>query len=100
MDDPLIFRLLATGTLLVASVFIVGFLRDPWWRSQFGQSVMVMAIGLWLFALQTVLVQYLGPDYPHRQAVRIFAQSLIPLALTQRTWVLLHAQWRDRRRAR
>lgn len=94
MDDPLIFRILATATLVVASLFIALFAREPWWKQPFGQSVMIMGCAIWLHALAATLRQWLGLDYPGRDLIRGFAQAGLLFAMAQRLVVL----WRARHR--
>ena len=98
MGDPLVFKVLTGGTLLVTTIFIALFAREPWLRARFGQSVMVLSIGLWLFALTSTLRNWLGDDYAGRNAVRVGAQSLTLVAMLIRTVVLARAQWRERKR--
>lgn len=101
MEDPLIFKILSTITLVASIAFIIAFARDRggWWRkSELGRSLMVMTIGVGLFALTSFLRQWLGDSYIGRQELRIFAQLLIAFGVTSRLWVLLKAQWTERHR--
>lgn len=100
MDDPLIFKVLATTTLMVTSVFIPLFWAEPWRRNWYGVSVMWMAVGLWLFALAAVLRQWLGLEYSLRQEIRIAAQGFVLFAMAERTWELVVIKWRRARKKR
>lgn len=85
MEDPLIFKVLSTGSFIVCSVFIPMFLPENWRRSFYGQSVIILALGIWLLTLASVLRQWLGMEYPGRQAIRIAGQGFIFIAMLERT---------------
>lgn len=99
MADPFIFKLLASITLAFSSVFIVLFAPERWRHHPYGVSVMVMAVGIWLFSLAAVLRQFLGLEYHLRQEMRILAQGFLALAMAERTVELAVTKWRRRGQA-
>lgn len=103
MDDPQLFKILSTATFAVGLVFLVLFAREPWRKNWYGTSVIVLALGVTLFALTTVLRQWFGMDYPGRQVIRVSAQLLILAAMLERTIelaVIKHKRARKKRRQR
>lgn len=100
MDDPLIFKVLATATLFTGVIFVGLFVREPWRRNWYGTSVLVMAIGVTLFSLAAFLRQWFGLEYPGRQIIRGAAQALILLAMVERTVELAVIKWKRARKER
>lgn len=98
MTDPEIFRLLSSVVFVGASVFIAVFATEPWARTHFGRSLMVMAVAVWLFSLTSVLRQWFGPDYAGRTELRIVANSLVVYAVWSRLFTLIAARKNFRRR--
>jgi hypothetical protein len=96
--DPLAYRILATIALAITTLFIGLFARQPWWRHPFGQSVMLLAAGLWLYEAATVLRQWLGADYAGRDFVRYVAQVAVLVAMGERTFELIRDLIRRRKR--
>lgn len=94
--DPLFLTVLSFGILAVTSVFICLFVFEPWWRSAFGQSVMALALAVWIFSLLAVLRQVLGDDYAARVWLLGAGRTLALLAISQRTYVLVTARRRQR----
>lgn len=90
---------IAFVTLPVAAVFIVLFGRpsERWWVTGFGRSLMLLAVGVFAYALSVVLFRAFG-DYPGRPVLLLTAQSLVLVAMTIRTWVLWRAQRGERGR--
>lgn len=88
---------IAFATLPVAAGFIGLFGRpsERWWVTWFGRSLMLLAVGVFAYALSVVLYRSFG-DYPGRPALLLTAQTLVLLAMGIRTWVLWRAQRRDR----
>ena len=88
---------IAFVTLPVAAVFIVLFGRpsERWWVTGFGRSLMLLAVGVFAYALSVVLYRFFG-DYSGRPFVLLAAQSLVLVAMLMRTWVLWRAQRSDR----
>lgn len=88
---------IAFATLPVAAGFIWLFGRpsERWWVTWFGRSLMLLAVGVFAYALSVVLYRSFG-DYPGRPALLLTAQTLVLLAMGIRTWVLWRAQRGDR----
>lgn len=84
--------------LVVTLAFFVCFLREPWTRHPFGQSVMVLTIGVGLLATLGLLVYALGPEYPGREVLVFTGRVLITIGMAQRLVVLVREQRRDRTR--
>lgn len=74
----------------VASVaFMALYARDPWWRSWFGRSLMLLAAAVFLAGLSVVL---------HRDVLMLAAVDATLVAMVLRTAVLVAAQRRDEHR--
>lgn len=88
---------LALLTLPVAVTFIVLFGRpsEGWWRTWFGRSLMILAIGVASNSTVTVLYRFLG-EYPGRDVLLVFSSAAILVAMVIRTIVLRDAQRADR----
>lgn len=97
MNDPFIFKVLASVALIGGSMLIGLYVREPWRKSEFGRAFMSLAIGVWLFALTSTLRQWLGLNYWGRQELRIVAQLFCVYAVWSAWWVLLKTRRRDRR---
>jgi hypothetical protein len=100
VEDPLIFKVLSTGSFIVCSIFIPMFIPEGWRRSFYGQSVLVLAMGIWLLTLASVLRQWLGMDYPGRQPIRITGQMFVFIAMFERTAELAVVKWHRRQQRR
>lgn len=87
---------LAVLNLTVVTIFIAIFAREPWRRSAFGQSVMTLAVAVWLFSLLGVLLTVLGEDYRFREEIRTVGRLLVFAAMVQRLIVLVRARRADR----
>ena len=98
MHDPLYLSVLSALILTVTTIFIGVSAREPWWRHQFGQSVMALAAAVWIFSLLSVLRQLLGSEYVGRVHLLTLGRVLVLIAITQRLAVLLRARRRPRAR--
>lgn len=87
---------LAVLTLVWSLWFVWLFKSDPWWRTWFGRSLMLLALGLLLQETAIVLFRQFG-DYPGREVLIVVAQDVILAAMVIRTLVLRDAQRRDDR---
>lgn len=87
---------LAFVNLTVTSVFIGFFIREPWRKTAFGQSIMTLAVAVWLYSLLGVLLATFGDGYPWRDEIRTLARLLVCAAMSQRLYVLIREQRRDR----
>lgn len=96
MDDPLILTVLAVANLTITTAFICVFAAEPWRKSTFGQSVMALAVAIWLFSLLAVLRQVFGPDYWGREWLLGIGRGLVLLGMFQRLVVLARERARDR----
>ena len=84
--------------LIVCTVFIAVFYREPWRRSWFGQSVMILAVAIWVFSVQGTLIEIFGAGYRFQEEVRLFGRILVAVAMTQRLLVLSKLRHADRPR--
>lgn len=80
---------------VVTSVFIGLFVKDPWYRSPFGTSVMVLAVGLDVVAGTFLFVRLVDP-FPGAHFVILGGIWAVTAAMAQRTYVLAQAQRADR----
>ena len=85
---------------LVALAFPVIYWRGRWWDYIAGRSLMNLSVVIVLALGLAVARQFLGDDYPHREAVRSGVFALILGALTSQLVVLLHIRRTDRRAER
>ena len=85
----------ATATLPWALAFIWLFGRDPWWRSWFGRSLMMIAVAVAATSLSGVLFRLFGPDYWGRPVILVAAAVLAFAAMVTRTFVLRDLQAAD-----
>lgn len=83
--------------IAVAMVFLLLFLREPWWRHPFGRSVMVMTGGILLLSGLGLLTYLFGPDYAAREPLVVLGRLVIAVAIVQRTAVLIHERRKDRK---
>lgn len=88
---------IASLTLVTAVIFSALFARDPWWKTWFGRSLMLIAFALFLDSLATVLFRRFG-EYPGRPFMLIISANVALAAMVMRTLVLRAAQKRDRAR--
>lgn len=82
-------------TLPVAGCFMYLYARDPWWKSWFGRSLMLIAVAIFVACTATVLFRRLG-DYPGRDLMLILSADLTFAAMLIRTIVLRREQKADR----
>jgi hypothetical protein len=83
------------GTAVAAAVFIALYSRDPWHKSWFGRSLMMIAVSMLLLGISVVLFRLFGPDYPFRSVLIIVVADLTFAAMVARTAVLWAAQRDD-----
>jgi hypothetical protein len=81
-------------TLPVSLWFMSLYARDPWWKSWFGRSLMLIAVAIAVDASATVLFREFG-DYPGREVMLIVSADLTFLAMLIRTLVLRAEQHAD-----
>jgi len=86
----------AVMTLAWSVWFMWIYSRDPWWRTWFGRSLMLLAVGLTLQEISVVLFRNFG-YYPGRDVLIVVTQDVILTAMVIRTLVLRDAQRRDRK---
>jgi len=87
---------MAVPTMPVTLWFIVMYLRDPWWKTWFGRSLMLLAVTVLLWTLATLLYRLLG-DYPGRDFMLTAIGVGAFVALLIRALVLRAAQLADLR---
>jgi hypothetical protein len=68
----------------------------PWWLEWIGRALLVSSLGLMLLVDISLLYNWLGDDYPGRDAVRLTVYTIICLG----AWFKLIAYFVERRRAR
>ncbi len=83
------------ATAVVSVVFMALYSRDPWWRTLFGRSLMLLAASVFLVGLSVVLFRFVGDDYPGREVLIIVAADATFVAMLLRTIVLVRAQRAD-----
>lgn len=83
-------------TLPAALVFIWRYARDPWWRTMFGVSLMLIAVAVLLYSLASIAFRIWGPDYIGRPVLLPAASGMTFVAMTLRTVVLWRLQRADR----
>lgn len=81
--------------VLVTGAFLAVFVREPWTRHPFGQSVMVLTVGVLLLAGLGLAVYVLGPDYPGREYAVLTGRLLVAAAMGQRLYVLVRERRKD-----
>lgn len=74
--------------LIVTAVFIGIYAREPWRRTWFGQSIMILAVAVLIFSTLGTIATF-WPDYPFREEIRLCGRLLIAVAMTQRLVVLV-----------
>lgn len=95
MQDPILLTVLAVANLAVTTCFIVVFAAEPWRKTTFGQSVMALAVAIFIFSLLAVLRQVLGPDYWGREWLLGAGRTLVLVGMFQRLYVLARQRARD-----
>lgn len=83
-------------TLPVSVWFIVLYSRDPWWKTWFGRSLMLIAVAVTIYTLSTILFRNFG-DYPGRDVMLVASADITFAAMLMRTLVLRSAQRDDHR---
>lgn len=90
--------LIGSATLLLTATlaFLIVFAREPWARHPFGQSVMVLTLGVVVLASQSILTYALGQDYAARVPLVVAGRALVAAGILQRLWVLVRLRRADR----
>lgn len=85
----------ALATLPVSVVFLAKYTPEKPWQHWFGTSLLLLAVGVFLYCLTVILFRTCG-DYPGRPFMVTSSVGLIFTSMVMRTWVLLDAQRRGR----
>lgn len=85
----------AVATFPWALGFIWKYARDPWWRTWFGRSLMMIAVAVALTSLSATLYRLFGTDYWGRPVLLVAASVLTYCAMCVRTLVLRWLQASD-----
>lgn len=93
-DAERVQAVVAGMTILASIWFVAVYARDPWWRNLFGQSLMLIALALFLGSLATVLYRLFG-EYVGRSFLLVASADIALLAMVMRTVVLRAAQRRE-----
>ncbi len=96
MNEVWLYAASAGLLAIVTTLFLLVFAREPWTKHPFGQSVMVLSIGVLLLSCLGLAVYIFGPDYPGREYAVLTGRLLITVAMGQRLVVLLRARRKDR----
>lgn len=83
--------------VVMTAAFLLAFVFEPWIRHPFGQSVLVLTVGVLLLASLGLAVYVLGPDYRFREQAVLVGRLLVAAAMGQRLWVLLRERRKDQR---
>lgn len=86
----------AIATLPWALGFIWEYSKDPWYKTWFGRSLMMIAVAVLLASTSAILFRLFGPDYWGRPALLIGSSGLTFLAMLTRTLVLRWLQSQDK----
>lgn len=86
--------LLVSG-FLGALVFVVVYLRSPWWTTAHGRNVMaMMAVIMILLGLATATAVF-GLQYPARDVIRVIGFGALSAVVWWRVVILIRTQRRD-----
>ena len=96
MNEVWLYGASAGLTALVTLAFLAVFVREPWTKHPFGQSVMVLSVGVLLLSCLGLAVYIFGPNYPGREYAVLTGRLLITVAMGQRLVVLIRARRKDR----
>lgn len=96
MNEVWLYAASAGLLAIVTTLFLLVFVLEPWTKHPFGQSVMVLSIGVLLLSCLGLAVYIFGPDYPGREYAVLTGRLLITVAMGQRLVVLLRARRKDR----
>lgn len=88
------------GACLGAVVFVVLYLRSPWWKSPTGRNIMAMMALIAVLLGLAVMSAVFGLRYPAREWVRAASFLLVAIVVWQRAWLLYRVQREDRRQRR
>ena len=88
---------IAFATLPVTAYFLFLFAKpsERWWATPFGRSLMLLAVGVFLYSSATVMWRLFG-DYPWRPFMLLGATGSAFVAMLIRTVVLHNAQKTER----
>ncbi len=87
------------ATAFIALVFMALYSRDPWFKSWFGRSLMLLALSIFMVGVSVILYRLYGPDYPLRSVLIIATADTAFVAMLLRTLVLIGAQRADEHKA-
>lgn len=87
------------ATAFIALVFMALYSRDPWQKSWFGRSLMLLALSIFLVGVSVILFRLYGPDYPLRPVLIVVTADTAFFAMLVRTLVLIGAQRNDEHKA-
>lgn len=87
---------LLTAGCLGALVFVILYLRSPWWKSPTGRNVMAMMGLIALLLGLAALPALFGVQYPFRDWVRAASFLLVAVVVWWRVVLLWRAQRQDR----
>lgn len=82
-------------TLPFSVVFILAYVPERPWRTWFGTSLLLLAVGVLSYTLSVVLYRLFGSDYPGRSILVISSVTLVLVAMAMRTCVLIAIQYRE-----
>lgn len=92
--------ILLTGSaallVVVALLFLLVFATEPWTKHPFGQSVMVLTVGILVLGCQSIITYTLGQDYAAREPLVVTGRLLVTVGIGQRLVVLLKLRHADR----
>lgn len=85
----------AIATLPWALGFIWQYAKDPWFKTWFGRSLMMIAVAVLLTSASAILFRLFGPDYWGRPVLLVASSALTFVAMCVRTLVLRWLQAHD-----
>jgi hypothetical protein len=86
----------AIATLPWALGFIWEYAKDPWYKTWFGRSLMMIAVAVLLASASAIMFRLFGPDYWGRPALLVGSSALTFAAMSTRTLVLRWLQAHDK----
>lgn len=92
--------ILVFGAVPAALAFLLIFsiTRRVWWTSILGWVVFALALSINVVFFVSILFYFLGPDYPAREGVKVFAYSFLTLALLAESVAIIFERYRGGRR--
>lgn len=73
--------------------------RKVWWKTWIGRALMVEALGVFTLLTFSVLYQWLGPNYPGRDFIRVTGMGFSALGFWMVLIALLKVQYDVRKEA-